>query len=58
MGSFNQCDTIEWVAVNGPRKGVIEKEAHGGYLVRLPDGRLSVVCETSIRNKEYGRTDT
>lgn len=45
-------DTVSWLAVNGPRTGVLEEPLFtGDWLVRLPDGRHVVVNESSFRNE-------
>lgn len=50
QGRFKKGDSVSWNAVHGPRSGIIEGEHKLGYLVRLPDGRFTIVHEKSIRN--------
>lgn len=40
--------TVSWMAVNGPQSGVTEGFRDGNYLVRLYNGRHTIVNEKSI----------
>lgn len=50
---MNIGDTIEWIAINGIRKGVITG-IEGKYCeVRLASGKYTLVHQESIRNHNH-----
>lgn len=42
-------DKIMWLAVNGPKTGVIEEKRGEWYLVRLPNKKYVIVAFSSIK---------
>ena len=42
-------DTITWMAVNGPKTGVIEGKTEKGYIARLGNGKRVIVHKNSIK---------
>ena len=45
-------ERVSWLAVNGPRSGVLEAKKEKGYLVRLDNGQCVIVARRSIFENE------
>lgn len=45
-------ERVTWMAVNGPRSGVLEAKMPTGYLVRLDNGKCVIVHQNSIKQNE------
>jgi len=42
-------DQVTWMAVNGPKTGVIEKKRGEGYLIRLPNQKCVIAHKKSLK---------
>jgi len=42
-------DKVTWMAVNGPKVGVIEEKRGEGYLVRLPNQKFIIAHKKSLK---------
>ena len=54
---MNIGDTIEWMALNGIRDGIITGVRGEYYVVRLRSGKYSLVHSESIRNNGLATED-